>query len=131
MNTDDIVVYSTTWCPDCKRAKKFLGEQRIPYVKVDIEQDEEAMARVEALNGGKRIIPTTVVDIRQIGPYHCVTTADGREHDARAVLIATGAHYRRLGVPGEDQLLGSTIHFCATCDGAFYKGKKVLVTKVG
>jgi alkyl hydroperoxide reductase subunit AhpF len=37
------------------------------------------------------------------------------------------AHYRRLGVPGEDDLIGANIHFCATCDGAFYKGKKVLV----
>lgn len=36
-----IVVYSTVWCPDCKRAKKFFGEQRIPYVNIDIEQAPE------------------------------------------------------------------------------------------
>jgi glutaredoxin len=49
-NTHQIVVYSTTWCPDCHRAKRFLGDQRIPYVNVDIEQDPEAMAYVEQVN---------------------------------------------------------------------------------
>jgi glutaredoxin-like protein len=53
-----ITVYSTVWCPDCKRAKKFFGEQRIPYVNIDIEQDPEAMAYVEKVNHGMRVIPT-------------------------------------------------------------------------
>lgn len=39
-----IMVYSAVWCPDCKRAKQFFGEQRVPYTNVDIEQDERAMA---------------------------------------------------------------------------------------
>ena len=43
------------------------------------------------------------------------------------MLLATGASYRRLGIPGEEDLIGINVHFCATCDGAFYKGKKVLV----
>ncbi|MEJ2749811.1 MAG: FAD-dependent oxidoreductase, partial [Anaerolineae bacterium] len=43
----------------------------------------------------------------------------------------TGARYRRLNVPGEEELLGLNVHFCATCDGAFYKGKKVLVVGGG
>ncbi|MCB0027711.1 MAG: FAD-dependent oxidoreductase, partial [Anaerolineales bacterium] len=51
----------------------------------------------------------------------------GQEYTTKAVLLATGAKYRRLEVPGENELLGKNIHFCATCDGAFYKGKKVLV----
>ena len=38
---DAIIVYSTTWCPDCKRAKKFLGEQRVPYHNIDIESDPQ------------------------------------------------------------------------------------------
>src|SRR5262245_25789844 len=57
---DQIIVYSTVWCPDCKRAKKFFGEQRVPYINIDIEQDSEAMAFVEKVNEGKRIIPTIV-----------------------------------------------------------------------
>jgi thioredoxin reductase (NADPH) len=56
-----------------------------------------------------------------------VTTADGNEYGARTVLIATGSTYRRLGVPGEDDLIGAGVHFCATCDGPFYKGQQVAV----
>src|SRR5205085_8293583 len=56
-----------------------------------------------------------------------VTTGDGREYGARAVLIATGSTYRRLGVSGEDELIGAGVHFCATCDGPFYRGREVAV----
>ena len=58
--SDQIIVYSTVWCPDCKRAKQFFGEQRVPYLNIDIEQEAEAMAFVERVNRGKRIIPTIV-----------------------------------------------------------------------
>lgn len=234
--TDQIIVYSTNWCPDCKRAKKFFGEQRIPYVSIDIEHDPAAMAYVEQVNDGKRIIPTIIFpdgsmliepsnaqlaeklglktraqrqfyDVTVIGGgptgltaafylaregldvlvieraglggqagitqtldnfpgfdegisgaefadrlarqarrfgveilqatdvvnlfpqdiYTCAITGGGVEIGAKAVLLATGARYRRMEVPGEDELLGINVHFCATCDGAFYKGKKVLV----
>jgi thioredoxin reductase (NADPH) len=239
-SANTIVVYSTVWCPDCKQAKKFFGEQRVPYINVDIEQDAEAMALVERINQGKRIVPTIVFpdgdilvepsnaqlaeklglrtraqrefyDVIIIGggpagltaalytaregldtlviekggmggqvggtqrmdnfpgfdegisgaefaerltrqarrfgvetlqatevakictqtPYLCLHTTDGTEYGAKAVLLATGARYRRLGVPGEEDLLGTNVHFCATCDGAFYKGKKVLVVGGG
>lgn len=46
---------------------------------------------------------------------------------ARTVLIATGTTYRHLGVPGESELIGSGVHFCATCDGAFYKDRPIAV----
>ena len=58
-------------------------------------------------------------------------TADGNEYGAQAVLIATGSRYRRLNVPGEQELVGSAIHFCAVCDGPFYKDKDVLVVGGG
>jgi thioredoxin reductase (NADPH) len=231
-----IVVYGTTWCPDCKRAKQFLGEQRIHYHWVDIEQEPHAMAYVQEVNQGKRIVPTIVfpdgsilvepsnaelaeklgietkaertyydvimvgggpaglaaaiytaregldtlviekaapggqtgttqiidnfpgfpegitgdefaqrltdqalrfgveilqaqevTDVRANGRYREVLTADGSCYGADAVLIATGAHYSRLEVPGEEELIGTNIHFCATCDGAFYKDKQVFV----
>lgn len=50
---------------------------------------------------------------------------------ARAVLIATGSAYRKLGVPGEEKYYGRGLHFCATCDGAFYKGKRIIVVGGG
>ena len=237
---DQIKVYSTVWCPDCKRAKKFLAEHRVPYVNVDIEQDEEAMAFVERVNNGMRIIPTIVfpdgstlsepsnaqlaeklgmqtkamleyydsivvgggpsgltaalymaregldvlviekaglggqvgitqtldnfpgfhegvsgsefaerlvmqarrfgVEIMQAqevsslqrnGDYWEVNTSDGQCYCTKAVLLASGARYRRLGIPGEGELIGINVHFCATCDGAFYKDKKVLVVGGG
>ena len=56
-----------------------------------------------------------------------VTTADGQAYTAAAVLIATGSRYKRLGVPGESEYLGAGVHFCATCDGPFYRGKAVAV----
>jgi thioredoxin reductase (NADPH) len=66
-------------------------------------------------------------DIGRDGQYLRVRTADGQEYGARAVLIATGSRYRRLNVPGEDELIGADVHFCATCEGAFYKDREVLV----
>jgi thioredoxin reductase (NADPH) len=60
-----------------------------------------------------------------------VNTADGSEYSAHALLLATGSHYRRLGVPGEDSYIGAGVHFCATCDGPFYKGMPVAVVGGG
>ena len=235
-----ITVYGTTWCPDCKRAKKFFGEHRVQYENVDIEENSAAVTFVERLNNGSRIIPTLIFpdgsvlaepsnaqladklglqtkadlefydvivigggpagltaalylaregldtlviersglggqvgitqtldnfpgfddgvpgaefadrltrqarkfgveileaqdveEIEQDGQYHVVHTASGHHYHSKAVLLASGAHYRRMNIPGEDELIGINVHFCATCDGAFYKGKKVLVVGGG
>jgi thioredoxin reductase (NADPH) len=232
----NLTVYGANWCSDCKRAKKFLGEQRVHYDWVDVEHDAEGLALVERVNQGKRIIPTIVFadesilvepsnaelaaklglqtrarmsyydlivigggpagltaalyaaregldvlvieraglggqagvterldnfpgfpegigggefadrlsqqarrfgvemlqaqdvsGLRAEGESRYVQTGDGAEYGARAVLIATGSTYRRLGVPGEDSLIGAGVHFCATCDGPFYKGRHVAV----
>jgi thioredoxin reductase (NADPH) len=235
-----VTVYGAYWCPDCRRAKKFLGEQFVPYKWVDIEQDKAAEEYVLKRNNGKRIIPTIVFDDGTIlvepsnaelakklglkteasrtyydliiiggGPaglttaiyasregadvllversglggqagitvgldnfpgfpegisgqefsdrvaqqarrfgveilqavdverlemeegYHEAYTSDGKHYHSLAVLIATGASYRRLEVPGEDDYIGAGIHFCATCDGPFYKGSKEIVVVGG
>ena len=236
MSHTELTLYGATWCSDCKRAKKFLGEQRVHYDWVDVEQDADALALVERINNGKRIIPTIVfadestliepsnaelavklglqtranldyydlicvgggptsltaalyaaregldvlvieksglggqagvterldnfpgfpdgiggaefadrltqkarrfgvellqaqevTGLRAEAESRYVSTADGREYGARAVLIATGSTYKRLGVPGEEELIGAGVHFCATCDGPFYKGQHVAV----
>jgi thioredoxin reductase (NADPH) len=60
MATPHITVYGAYWCPDCRRAKKFLGEQLVPFNWVDIEQDKAGEQLVLQKNGGKRNIPTIV-----------------------------------------------------------------------
>jgi len=236
MTEPRVTVYGAYWCPDCRRSKKFLGEQFIPYRWVDIEQDLAGEAYVLEKNNGKRIIPMIVfedesflveptnaelakklglkteasktyydliiigggpaglttsiyaaregaevlliersalggqasitvgldnfpgfpegisgqefservtqqarrfgveilqaVDVEKLqmeAGYHEVYTSDGKHYHSRALLIATGASYRRLNVPGEDDYIGAGIHFCATCDGPFYKGAQEIV----
>jgi thioredoxin reductase (NADPH) len=56
-----------------------------------------------------------------------VTLDSGQVVCAHAVLLATGSTYRRLGVPGEDDLIGAGVHFCATCDGPFYRGAEEIM----
>lgn len=166
-----LTVYGAQWCSDCKRAKMFLGEQRVHYHWVDVENDAAGLALVERLNDGKRIIPTIgfadgrnlvessnaelaaklglqahaklsyydlvvvgsgpaghtaafyaareglavlviercgVGGLYQEGESRYVTTADGTEYGARAVLTATGSTCRRLGVAIRDRKSGET-----------------------
>jgi len=57
---NQINVYSTSWCPDCKRAKDFFQSHRIQYNTIDIEKNPQGMAYVRKVNHGKSIIPTIV-----------------------------------------------------------------------
>lgn len=60
-----------------------------------------------------------------------VVTVDGEDVHAKTVLIATGSDYKKLGVPGEADNYGRGVHYCATCDGAFYREKKLAVVGGG
>ena len=236
-NEAPLLVYGAPWCPDCRRAKAFLGTHRVPYEWFDLEAHPELVARVEALNNGSRVIPTIVfpdgthlaepdndeladklglarrADKREYdlviigaGPTGLtasiyaarenasvliveksaaggqagvterldnypgfpegvggaelaermsaqarrygveileavgvtgverrddgrldVALATGERVDAAAVLVATGSRYRRTGATGESDLIGSGVHFCATCDGPFYRGADEVV----
>ncbi|MFZ5447147.1 MAG: thioredoxin-disulfide reductase [Thermodesulfobacteriota bacterium] len=64
------------------------------------------------------------------GKPHTLVLEDG-QLTAGAVIIATGAHYRRLGVPGEDRLVGRGVSFCATCDGALFKDQEIAMVGGG
>ncbi|MDW7709412.1 MAG: FAD-dependent oxidoreductase [Deferrisomatales bacterium] len=57
--------------------------------------------------------------------------SNGVTHRARGVIVATGSVYRRIGVPGEDRLIGRGVSFCATCDAPFFRGKHVVVVGGG
>src|SRR5438105_5775091 len=236
MSHTNIKLYGTDWCSDCKRSKRFLGEQRVHYEYVNIEENMEGQAFVKELQKGGLTIPTIVFEdssaliepsnaelaaklglqtkakcdfydlivvgggptaltaaiyaardgydvlviersslggqagiterldnypgfpegvtgaefaqriIEQAQRFgvellsaqnvvrvgndldaHFVETEDGHKYRCNAVLIATGSTYKRLGVPGEDDYIGAGVHFCATCDGPFYKGREVAV----
>ena len=233
---NQITVYGAPWCPDCRRSKAFLTEQRIPYAWIDVDEDDAGRQFIEALQGGGRTIPTivfpdgshllepsnaelaaklglqlratrSVYDILVIGggpaglsaaiyaaregldalviergalggqagatdridnypgfpegiggseladrlvaharrygvellsgadiigvrrEPDCIfaTTAAGQMYGSDAAIVATGSRYRRLGIPGEDGLIGQGVHYCATCDGPFYRGERELV----
>jgi thioredoxin reductase (NADPH) len=237
---EGIRVYGASWCPDCRRAKRFLGDQRVPFEWHDIEVDPDGVRVVQEHNDGNNIIPTIVfpdgthlaeptneeladklglersammhvydlivigggpaglttsiyaarenlqtlvIDSKGLGGQAGVTerldnypgfpegiggaeladrivqqarrygvellqavsvvrlssqgeqvdveTATGEHYHARAALVATGSTYRRTDAPGEDDLIGAGIHFCATCDGPFYRGAGELVVLGG
>ena len=62
---------------------------------------------------------------------HFVLTTDYGRHEAKALILATGVQHRRLGLPGEEELVGAGVSYCAVCDGAFYAGKDVAVVGGG
>ena len=237
---DVIRVYGASWCPDCRRAKRFLGDQRVPFEWHDIETDPDGVRIVQERNNGNNIIPTivfpddshlsepsneelaekigleraammhvydlivigggpaglttsiyaarenlqtlvidskglggqagvterldnypgfpegiggaeladrivqqaqkygvellqavSVVQVESDGEQVDVEAATGDHYHGRAALIATGSTYRRTGAEGEEDLIGAGIHFCATCDGPFYKGASQLVVLGG
>lgn len=72
-----------------------------------------------------------VTKITDKGEYKEIETMMDGTLKAKAVLIATGSDYRKLGVPGEAEYYGRGVHYCATCDGAFYRDKKVVVVGGG
>ena len=225
-----LTVIGASWCPDCRRTKSFLAEQRIAYDWIDLDSNPEFTALVEELNGGSRIIPTVifadgthlaepgndvladrlglsrvaveqmydvivigggptgitaaiyaarenfsvliieksalggqagvterldnypgfpdgvagqelaerftrqaqrygvemlqavaVTEVRRERDVVAVATSTGHTYRARAVLLSTGSTYRRTDADGEAELIGAGVHFCATCDGPFYR----------
>lgn len=91
---------------------------------------EELASRIlkQALNAGATIeVPENVREIKLNENKKIVLTETGKEFKSKALIIATGAEYLKLGIPGEKELFGRGVSHCATCDGPLYKGKKVAV----
>ena len=72
--------------------------------------------------GVEMLAAVSVERLERDGDDTVLRLSGGQRVCAEAVLVATGSSYRRLGVPGEADLIGSGVHFCATCDGPFYRG---------
>ncbi len=80
----------------------------------------------QVLGQGAEIEMETVTGIVDNGNTKTVVTEEG-EHEAKAVIIATGVKHRQIGLPNENELVGSGISYCAVCDGAFFKNQTVAV----
>lgn len=89
----------------------------------------ESMRR-QMLDLGAVLVERSVDKIEKNGEDFIIS-AGKKSFDARAVIIATGAKRRRLGVPGEERLLHRGVSFCAVCDGSFFKGRDVAVVGGG
>ena len=79
---------------------------------------------------GAEVVNAAVEGLELDGPVKKVMTDEGT-FEAKAVIIASGAAHSHLGVPGEEELSGRGVSYCATCDGAFYRGKTTVVVGGG
>ena len=233
----NVQLFGADWCPDCRRAKSFLRDNGVNFQFIDVDKHDWATAKVEEINNGKRIIPTVLVDgtaytnpdnvkliellsiniekehkifdtiiigggaaglttsiyaqrdrfdtlilekstiggnaflTEKIENYPGFTSISGPKlmdkmeeqaktygaviktgeevvvidkqdglftiktksttYFGKSVVLSTGSTYRKLGIPNEEELIGSGIHFCATCDGAFYRDRDIIVVGGG
>ena len=100
-----IMVYSTVWCPDCKRAKQFFGEQRVAYTNVDIEHDKKAMGFVEKVNEGYLIDPFWVrIEIPHLPEEAADQAADPQGQHRSPVPHSSVLAQRTIAQPYVDRL---------------------------
>ena len=80
---------------------------------------------------GTEVVYDDVTSVELEGDIKRVTSSDGKVHEAKTVIFATGSAYRKLGVPGEDTLTGHGVSSCATCDGFFFRDQTIAVVGGG
>lgn len=86
--------------------------------------------RQQAERFGAEIRLGEVLAVHDEGKLKRLETTDG-DVFAKAVLVATGSDYKKLGIPGEQEYYARGVHYCATCDGAFYRDKRLVVVGGG
>lgn len=96
-------------------------------------QGPELMAKMQeqAEKFGAEILYDDVVELSVDGPVKRVKLGSGAEHEASAIIYATGSAYRKLGLPGEERLSGHGVSWCATCDGFFFRDQTIAVVGGG
>jgi thioredoxin reductase (NADPH) len=87
--------------------------------------------RAQAEHFGAEIVSDDVTGVDLTGDVKVVRTGDGTEHRAKAVILAMGSGYRKLGLPEEDRLSGHGVSWCATCDGFFFRDHDIAVVGGG
>ncbi|MBQ3071746.1 MAG: FAD-dependent oxidoreductase, partial [Oscillospiraceae bacterium] len=85
----------------------------------------------QILAQGAEVELETAAEVLDEGDRKIVRTEEGNTFEGRTVILATGVKHRMTGLPGEEELVGNGISFCAVCDGDFYKGKTVAVVGGG
>ncbi len=99
--------------------------ENIPGTQV-ISGSEFAEKLIEqAMALGADVELEKVVSVEKAEDRFLVSTEEGSTYEGRAVILALGVKHRTLGLPGEEELIGNGISFCAVCDGAFYAGQEV------
>lgn len=93
--------------------------------------DLMAQLKAQAERFGAELVAEDIASVDLTGEIKTVTDGYGETYAARAVILAMGSGYRRLGVPGEDELSGRGVSWCATCDGFFFKDKDIAVVGGG
>ncbi|HRW24197.1 MAG TPA: thioredoxin-disulfide reductase [Spirochaetia bacterium] len=86
--------------------------------------------RTQAVDFGAAVMSSSVASVRKDGERFVIETGDGTI-EAKAVVIATGAKHRHLGAKGEEEFAGRGVSYCATCDGPFFRGKRMIVVGGG
>lgn len=87
--------------------------------------------RAQAQRFGAELIRDDVTEVSLDGEIKVVKDSAGQEYHAKAVIIATGAAHRKLGIDREDELSGRGVSYCATCDGFFFRDKPIVVVGGG
>ena len=101
------------------KVENIPGFQQIGGAEFADKLTEQAMAL------GAEVELEKVVSVEKKGEAFVVETEEGSAFEGRTVILALGVKHRMLGLPGEEELIGSGISFCAVCDGAFYAGQNV------
>ncbi len=83
--------------------------------------------RAQAERFGAELVSDDITAVDLTGAVKLVTDSAGTQHRARAVILATGSGYRKLGLPAEDRLSGHGVSWCATCDGFFFRDQHIAV----